>query len=176
MFQQIKMIFQKNKRAESSVGMSFGVIFSIILMIVFIVFAFIAINYFLNMSKVTTTNLFYENLQNEVNRVYASPSSEKEFSFELPPKVEMICFFDFKKPATIEVEKYKEVEMYDFTGENLFLFPQRAMPSLNKKIIENINVSQSTIDENPFCIRNPSTIKLVKELIGSKTVIIKRIE
>jgi len=173
-FQQIKMIFQKNKRAESSVGMSFGVIFSIILMIVFIVFAFIAINYFLNMSKVTTTNLFYENLQNEVNRVYASPSSEKEFSFELPPKVEMICFFDFKKPATIEVEKYKEVEMYDFTGENLFLFPQRAMPSLNKKIIENINVSQSTIDENPFCIRNPSTIKLVKELIGSKTVIIKR--
>jgi len=173
-FQQIKMIFQKNKRAESSVGMSFGVIFSIILMIVFIVFAFIAINYFLNMSKVTTTNLFYENLQNEVNRVYASPSSEKEFSFELPPKVEMICFFDFKKPATIEVEKYKEVEMYDFTGENLFLFPQRAMPSLNKKIIENINVSQTTIDENPFCIRNPSTIKLVKELIGSKTVIIKR--
>ena len=153
MFQQIKMIFQKNKRAESSVGMSFGVIFSIILMIVFIVFAFIAINYFLNMSKVTTTNLFYENL-----------------------KVEMICFFDFKKPATIEVEKYKEVEMYDFTGENLFLFPQRAMPSLNKKIIENINVSQTTIDENPFCIRNPSTIKLVKELIGSKTVIIKRIE
>lgn len=174
MFQQIKMIFQKNKRAESSVGMSFGVIFSIILMIVFIVFAFIAINYFLNMSKVTTTNLFYENLQNEINRVYASPSSEKEFSFELPPKVEMICFFDFKKPATIEVEKYKEVEMYDFTGENLFLFPQRAMPSLNKKIIENINVSQTTIDENPFCIRNPSTIKLVKELIGSKTVIIKR--
>jgi len=173
-FQQIKMIFQKNKRAESSVGMSFGVIFSIILMIVFIVFAFIAINYFLNMSKVTTTNLFYENLQNEVNRVYASPSSEKEFSFELPPKVEMICFFDFKKPATIEVEKYKEVEMYDFTGENLFLFPQRAMPSLNKKIIENINVSQTTIDENPFCIRNPSAIKLVKELIGSKTVIIKR--
>ncbi len=168
------MIFQKNKRAESSVGMSFGVIFSIILMIVFIVFAFIAINYFLNMSKVTTTNLFYENLQNEVNRVYASPSSEKEFSFELPPKVEMICFFDFKKPATIEVEKYKEVEMYDFTGENLFLFPQRAMPSLNKKIIENINVSQTTIDENPFCIRNPSAIKLVKELIGSKTVIIKR--
>ena len=168
------MIFQKNKRAESSVGMSFGVIFSIILMIVFIVFAFIAINYFLNMSKVTTTNLFYENLQNEINRVYASPSSEKEFSFELPPKVEMICFFDFKKPATIEVEKYKEVEMYDFTGENLFLFPQRAMPSLNKKIIENINVSQTTIDENPFCIRNPSTIKLIKELIGSKTVIIKR--
>lgn len=156
--------------------MSFGVIFSIILMIVFIVFAFIAINYFLNMSKVTTTNLFYENLQNEINKVYASPSSEKEFSFELPLKVEMVCFFDFNKSATNELEKYKEVEMYEFTGENLFLFPQKAMPSLNKKTIENINISQITIDENPFCIQNPSTIKLVKELIGSKTVFIKRVE
>lgn len=170
------MIFQKNKKAESSIGMSFGVIFSIILMIVFIVFAFIAINYFLNMSKVTTVNLFYENLQNNINKVYASPSSEKEFSFELPPKIEMVCFFDFNKSATHEIEKYKEVEMYDFTGENTFLFPQKAMSNLNKKTIENINISQITINENPYCIQNPSSMKLIKELIGSKTVIIKRIE
>lgn len=168
------MSFHRNKKAESSIGMSFGMIFSIFLIIAFIVFAFLAINYFLDFSKTSTVNLFYENLQTEINKVYSSPSSEKEFSISLPPKVEMVCFFDFTKPATHDTEKYNDVEMYNFTGENLFLFPQNSMPEFNRKIIENINITQITNQENPYCIENPSTIKLIKELYGSKTVLVQR--
>ena len=68
---ELKKIKSKGKKAEVF-GMSFGMIFSIILIAFFIVIAFIGIRYILNWQKQTQIGLFLRDLQEEVNDAWNS--------------------------------------------------------------------------------------------------------
>lgn len=74
--------------------MSFGMIFTIILVIVFIAFAFYAIKGFLNLQKNIQTKQFFENFQKETDRMYQSSYGSKKVSFNLPSNVEKVCFIN----------------------------------------------------------------------------------
>ncbi len=72
--------------------MSFGMIFTIILIIVFIVAAFFAIRYFLNFQKQVEINQFNQNVQEEITNMYKSQYGEKAINLRVPSKAEKICF------------------------------------------------------------------------------------
>ena len=63
------------KRGQQTMGMPFGMIFSIFLIIVFFVAAFIGVKYFFGVSDVTKIGLFYEDLQDAVTEAWQGSSS-----------------------------------------------------------------------------------------------------
>lgn len=82
----------KNKKAQLNI--SFGMIFAIILIIVFIVFAIIAINHFLSFQKKVQTKQFIRNLQGDINNAYQSQQSSNVEIYNLPSTVVKVCFLN----------------------------------------------------------------------------------
>jgi hypothetical protein len=80
----------RNKRAQ--IHISFGMIFSIIMIIVFIGFAFFMIQKFLGIQKNIQINQFYDNLQNDINAVWNSAQSTQPKSYNVPDSIGKICF------------------------------------------------------------------------------------
>ena len=73
--------------------MSFGMIFSIILIIAFLAFAFYAIRSFLGMQQEVQINQFTENFQSDVDKLWKSTSGTKAVDYALPSKIEEVCFY-----------------------------------------------------------------------------------
>jgi hypothetical protein len=80
----------KNKNGQ--IHLSFGMIFSIILIIAFIGFAFFAIQKFLEIQNNVQINQFYNNLQTDVNTVWNSAESTQQKSYNVPNSIAKICF------------------------------------------------------------------------------------
>ena len=96
----------KNKRGEGVFGLSFSMIFSIILIIFFIIVAFIAIRAFLNMQKTMQISSFFDELQYNVDVAWNSDSSDFVFNYTLPSGVEYVCFVNL-------TEKTKNPNSYE---------------------------------------------------------------
>lgn len=154
-----------NKRANESVGMSMGVIFSIFLIIVFISVAFVAIRFFLNMSNTSQIGNFYTNLQDEVNKAWSSSGTNRTFEISLPKKVEYICFMDFNSSSKGEwASFYRDFEGYIYNDVNLFIYPSSAVNDLKFRKIEHLDLGEITSLNNPYCIPNPSKLTIQKEV------------
>ncbi|MDA3836254.1 MAG: hypothetical protein PF542_01390 [Nanoarchaeota archaeon] len=84
--------------------MSFGMIMSIILVIMFLVFAFFAIKKFLGFQETVKTKQFLDNLQGEVDKMYKSTYGSKQVSYSAPSNMEKLCFFDMDKNVLLELK------------------------------------------------------------------------
>jgi len=98
---------------RSQMKISFGMIFSIILIIAFIAFAFYAIKLFLGVSDEAKIGKFIENLRGDVNRLWQSSHASQVFTYELPNKVEKVCFVEngYKNLAFIPRESSSFIEV-----------------------------------------------------------------
>lgn len=76
--------------------MSFGMIFAIILIIVFLVAGFIAIGKFLSFQKNVQTSQFVQNLQNDITNAYSSEQASTVETYSVPTNVEKVCFVNSK--------------------------------------------------------------------------------
>lgn len=146
----IKRGSKKNKKAQEVFGMPFSTIFSIFLIVVFIVVAFYAIRYFINIGKCSETGLFLDDFQNAIDNAWQSQSSSKTFSNSLPSAIEYVCFADLSKASSStgkEKEIYTELRKNaDYTA-NLFFYPQK------KACIKAANIKYIEMPEgNPYCI------------------------
>jgi len=84
------------KRGKNGqIKLSFGMIFSIILIIVFLAFAFYAIKTFLGIRDAAQTGKFINDLKSDIDRVWKSTESSEEREYVLPSKIDYICFVDF---------------------------------------------------------------------------------
>lgn len=82
----------KNRRGQFE--LSFGMIFAIILIIIFIGFAFYAINKFLELQDTMKIAQFGSNLQSDIDKVWKSSQSSNEYKYILPSKIDAVCFRD----------------------------------------------------------------------------------
>ena len=126
------------KRGE--LNLSFGMIFSIILIIAFLVFAFYAIRTFLGVQDAAKVANFRENLQNDIDELWKAPQGTQRASYSLPGSIEKVCFKD---------DRY----------ENLIFFPEDTVAGLEPKLIEHIDINRIVSSENTplenrnmFCI------------------------
>jgi len=156
----------KNKKAEVF-GMSFGMIFAIILIVFFIIVAGIAVKAFLSWQKEVQIGLFVKDLQDEATIAFASPgydNSGKPFTSSLPSGVEEICFINTTgnpKDASNAEEKiynYAKKQKRD-SSKNLFIYsPEKSYRTL-WGTIKKVDLSQ----KNPICIpvkNNKVSIKI----------------
>jgi len=143
---------EKGKKGQ--VKLSFGMIFSIILIIIFLAFAFYAIKSFLGIQDSAQTKKFVTDLKSDIDRVWKSTESSEEKEYSLPSKIKAVCFTD---------DDYKNLY---FQADKYFEGGQ----------IEHIDISEITYDEDPYCIDNVGgkiKLTLIKE-IGEALVTITR--
>lgn len=151
----------KRKRSRSGqFQMSFGVIFSIILIIAFIFVAYIAIRHFLDLKDCTLVANFYDSLQNEVDNVWKSQSADQAFSSALPSGIEYVCFADMTKaerngPSGV----YQALRRNLVVRHNTFFYPSRKSCGLASKEVLHLDLQNITKNENPYCIESDGKIE-----------------
>lgn len=112
--------------------LSFGMIFSIILIVIFIAFAFYAIQKFLGIQNTVKVGQFVDNLQSDVDKAWRSSQYSQKVEYFLPTKVEEICFTD---------------------NSELFFKPLGSGGIFDYREIEHLDIEKITENENPFCIK-----------------------
>ena len=84
------MSVDKSKRVQ--MHLSFGMIFSIILIVVFLAVAFYAVQKFLGFQKEISYRQFKENLQSDIDNMWKSTQGSQIYTYKLPSSVKSICF------------------------------------------------------------------------------------
>lgn len=79
---------------RSQMQLSFGMIFSIILIIVFLFFAFYAIRTFLRVNDSANVGNFISSLQEDVDDMWRGDQGSQTISYGLPSKIAKVCFED----------------------------------------------------------------------------------
>ena len=159
---------RKNKKAQLF-GMSFSVIFSIILIAMFIAVAFYAIGKFLEIKKCSDIGMFYNELQNAVDNSWNSQKSSFVFESSLPLSIKYVCFAN--KSLAISSTSNKEREIYkEINGfGNIFLYPAKKACGLGDNKIKHIEEAK----RNPYCIEVKSGKIKMKIEKGFKDILVK---
>lgn len=141
---------------KGGMELSFGMIFAIILIAVFIFVAFYAIKFFLNMQCTVSEGQFVKDLNNYAHRMWESQGITEESEFKGTIGgfcgVKEVCFFnpDMEKPQRGEfTTEYDEIQKYyNDIGDNMFFYPINE--EFNHAKIENLNLEG--LNPNPYCI------------------------
>ncbi|MFA7707542.1 MAG: hypothetical protein WCX73_01200 [Candidatus Pacearchaeota archaeon] len=145
---------KKNKRAQGVFGMSFGMIFSIILIVFFVAVAFIAIKSFLGTQTCAQIGIFKDNLQAEVTETWPN-TGDFEFKARLPTKIKYVCFMDLDKPVTATGTTGnigRELGVYEGYIANMFLYPTENTCNMPYYEIEHLDINKTISSKNPYCI------------------------
>jgi hypothetical protein len=161
----------RSKKAQESIGMSFGMIFSIFLIVVFIIAAFIAIKFFLGFQETTNVAQFYNDLQSEINKARGSSSMQSDFKINLPDKITDVCFYNATKEKTASIEITSQILSVD-SDANIYLIPQKEAEDNFFNKLENIDLEIITNEENPYCVPANGVLRIIKQSY-SKNIIIE---
>ncbi len=153
--------------------LSFGMIFSIILIIVFLSFAGYAIVKALGWMNTLNTGKFFNNLQEDVDKIWQSSLGSNQETYNLPSSVEYVCFADFNKQKKgINSDFYNDLKLGYYGSENLILYPIDSKRDINGFQIKHIDLEKITQDENPFCIRSvKGKIKMTIKMNSGDTLV-----
>ncbi|MFA6023273.1 MAG: hypothetical protein WC781_04250 [Candidatus Pacearchaeota archaeon] len=143
-------ILVKSKRSQFQI--SFGMIFSMILIVVFIVVAFIAVKAFLGVQCNVGTGSFISDFKQEVERIWAGSGEEYIFNgkFSGNCNLKEVCFYNPNKNQVGSYQKeYQEFGGLIIGNNNLYFYPQ-AGAEIPSAEINHINME--SFSENPYCI------------------------
>ena len=141
---------------RSQLQISFGMIFSIILIIAFIAVAFYVIKVFLGFKKCTETGLFKQDLQETIERAWSNQEYEDVFSSNLPASLTHVCFVDLTAESKGEYsEYYDKLKKYGYVKVNMFFWPlKKACEGQRAFMLNHINITYITKQKNPYCIKS----------------------
>jgi uncharacterized protein (UPF0333 family) len=111
------------ERKKGQIQISFGMIFSIIIIIATVAVAFYVINYFMKMSECTKAGSFVSSLKNEVEKAYNGDITKGPFTKEVPSGVKYVCFGNANQTYTkADSEQHDYIDKYSITN-NVLLYP-----------------------------------------------------
>jgi len=107
-------------KKRGAMELSFGMLFSIILIIIFIAFAIYGVTKFLDLQKNIQTKTFAENLNFDIDKLWKSQGSQP-VTYAVPGNVEMVCFSEdeFEKDINMEIRGKKSIETYNIKHAKL---------------------------------------------------------
>jgi hypothetical protein len=168
----------RGKRGQHTVGLPFGIIFAIFLIVIFIVIAFIAVSHFFDIGKCSSVGMFYEELQKEVDEVWVSQETAgKDFEINLPSGIMKVCFANLTSDILPEgdasvLDDYDEISIYKYQEANIFLVPGGGACEMQFNNIKHINITKITETRNPYCV-DVSRDLVLKKGFYDKFVIIE---
>jgi uncharacterized protein (UPF0333 family) len=168
-------------KKRGSIELSFQLIFSLILVAVFIYAAFTGIKYFLEVSQHAQINTFIAELQSKVNSAWLTTEISQTYEISLPSGIKYVCFSqlnnlssDMLKKSNITACSDFERYLIKYKDMNMFFCPAEAAWKVNAPIYMNINCNGKnclTFSKNPYCIQNANgkvRFKLEKNLGDEK--------
>ena len=162
---------------KGQLKLSFGMIFSIILIIAFLAFGFYAIKFILNLNDITKVAQFIDDLQTSVDKMWKGSEGSQVKTFSLPKKIQYVCFVDYysgKRGAKFVF--YDPLKQVFYEKENMFFYPVGSGEGNDAVYIKHVDIEAITSAENPFCIINKNgQVKLtIKKNYGDNLVKILR--
>lgn len=147
-----KIKILNTKKAEGVFGMSFGMIFSIILIVFFFAAAFLGIRTFLNWQKCAQIGMFFDDIQNRVDEAWNSPSASYRFNATLPTSIKNVCLINITGNTVNANNIEKAIFNYLKTGyldptKNFYLYAPEANLCMNWKNLKHISYA----NKNPQC-------------------------
>jgi len=136
-------------KKKGALSLSFGMIFSIIMIVAILGVSFYAISYFLNLQKCTTTSLFHQDFQNKINNAWSAEIVSEEFSLVLPKRIEAVCFGSLNSSGALSGEterihedliRYSNLKQQE--NSNMFLHPQDKSCEMGYRTAEHIDLSE----------------------------------
>ena len=132
---------------RGSIEISFGMIFSIIIIITLIGVVVYAITAFLDFGGSAQIGLFYEEFQKSVNEIWSSATTNRVIDFSVSNSVKFVCFGSIAN--NIDAGRYNSQfkALREFSSgfqqqnTNLFLYPPNKAKDLAYKKIEKIDTS-----------------------------------
>lgn len=105
-------------KRKGEMKLSFGMIFSIFLIIIFIAFAFYVIPKFLGFQNQISVGKFIDEFKSDVEKMWKSTQGSQELEYSLPEKITEVCFNDeskvyFKPLGVGEGFDYMKIEHLD---------------------------------------------------------------
>ena len=163
------------KAKRGNIEISFGMMFSIILIIAFIAVAGFAIMKFLSIKDCAMIGIFKEELKKEIDIAWKGQEKSSVFESNLPSGIKEVCFVDFSKSGNNNIEQYNKAKKYEHLNFNMFFSPYDGIcPDLGSFYIEHIDIGKITSTKNPYCIKNKGKIKLkIEKSFGDILVGIK---
>lgn len=129
-------------------------IFSIFLIIVFIITAIYAIKNFLDYKDCSITGVFLKDLQDMITTVFNKQGGISNFQGNLPSGIKYVCFANFSenvKGSNSDIGN--DLKFYGGSSDNLFFYPRaKACGGLKTKKINNLNLPSIIKTDNPYCI------------------------
>ena len=112
---------------KGQLQISFGMIFSIIIIIATIAIAVYVIIYFMNVQKCVNAGYLYEGLDKKIDGAWKGGIAREIVQLDAPAGIEKVCFGNLSQVATSEASSiYNELknEPYLFrSNANVFLYP-----------------------------------------------------
>ena len=136
---------------KAQMKLSFGMIFSIILIVVFLSFGFYVILKFTGLMDSVRVGDFVNDLQTDVDKIWKSSMGSNPGEYRVPAGIQKICFVDFfGNSKGKNAELFRTLNMAYSGSENMVLYPTTELdqPSFE---IKHLNIEEITENENPFC-------------------------
>lgn len=164
----------KNK---GEMQISFGMIFSIIMIIIFITFAFYGIGKFLSIQNTAQAGKFANDLQNDIDKMWKSSQGSQEQEYFLPSKVKYVCFTNYEDKDVSRgsyANFFEETRQAFFEEENLFLYPIGSGEGFDSVALEHLDIEKITEEDNPLCFANENgkVVFTIKKNFGEALVTI----
>ena len=162
---------------KGQLDLSFGMIFSVILIVFFFGFAIYAIVNFLGMQEKMETGQFVNDLQADVDKFWKASQGTEDVVYILPTKIKEVCFIDITATNGVGADStiYEELKRYAGNDGNLVFYPIRSAKFATYVVIKNINLH--SMAGNPLCFPNKNgkvNITLEQEFGGTALVNIKK--
>ena len=105
--------------------LSFGMIFSIIIIIATVGVTTYFILKIMNTSECTKIQLFKTDLQDNIDKLWRSPFGQEVFTSNLPSGIKKVCIGMPSLTASPYAKIVSELDIYIDEGENLFFYPPK---------------------------------------------------
>ena len=146
---------KKGVSKSGQMKLSFGMIFSIILIIIFVAFAFYVISVILNWQKSLQAGTFLNELQHNVDKIWKSTQGSQEEDYILPKSIQKVCIVNFNsKKVGVDELLYDELKQAYFGSENLVFYPIGSSKGIDSITLLHIDIQETTANANPFCFDN----------------------
>ena len=157
--------------------MSFGMIFSIILIVLFLAFTVYGITKFLGFQKSVQVGQFTNYVQDDINKMWGGSQGSVDKEYRLPKQIQYACFLDLNsQPIGPKASYVSDFELISQGENNFYFYPIGSAEGLDSRIIQHIDIAKITSSENPYCIPNTEgKVKMtIKMDLGDSLVSVTR--
>jgi len=130
-------------------GLPFSVIFSLFLIIFFIVIAVMVINVLLKTQKCTQVKMFVDDFQPAIDSAWNSQGISDDFKRTLPSNIDYVCFANLSKKLD---DNQISFDISVFEEDNMFLYPLQKACEIPNHNIKHLDIEKITSLKNPYCI------------------------